>query len=84
MINGSQRSYVLTTLMKDVEIATIRTKYIAVGTSEASTTKCLPRDAVNITVMDRTDQENIYIEPIIENKKCNPKNYKEGRDAGRE
>ena len=70
--------------MKDVEIATIGTEYMAVGTSEASTTKCLPKDAVNITVMDRTDQESTYTEPIIENKKCNPKNYKERRDAGRE
>ena len=37
----------------------------------ASTTECLPRDIVTITVSDRADQQSIEIEPIVVEKICN-------------
>ena len=47
---GSQRTYILRTSVDVIEAETIRTEYLAVGTFEASTTECLPRDVVRITV----------------------------------
>ena len=40
---------------------------------EASTTECLPRDVVNITVSDRAGQQNRQIVPIVVEKMCNSK-----------
>ena len=37
----------------------------------ASTTECLPRDVISITVSDRADQGSIQIEPILLEKICN-------------
>ena len=59
-------------LVDTIEAETIRTEYLAVGTFGASTTECLPRDVVSITVSERTDQESIQIEPIVVEKICNP------------
>ena len=70
--SGSQRTYVSRTLVDAIEAETIRTEYLAVGTFGASTTECLPRDVVSITVSDRADQESIEIEPIVVEKICNP------------
>ena len=63
--SGSQRTYVLRTLVDAIEAETIRTEYLAVGTFEASTTKCLPKDVVSITVSDKADQESIQIKPNV-------------------
>ena len=54
-----------------IEAEAIRTEYLAVGTFGASTTECLPRDVVRITVSDRPDQESIQIELIVLEKICN-------------
>ena len=59
-------------LVDTIEAETIRTEYLAVGTFGASTTECLPRDVVSITVSERADQESIQIEPIVVEKICNP------------
>ena len=59
-------------LVDTIEAETIRTEYLAVGTFGASTTECLPRDTVSITVSDRADQESIQREPIVVEKICNP------------
>ena len=45
---------------------------MAVGTFGASTTECLTRDVVSITVSDRADQEHIQMEAIVVEKICNP------------
>ena len=63
--SGSQRTYVSRTLVDAIEAETIRTEYLAVGTFEASTTKCLPKDVVSITVSDKADQESIQIKPNV-------------------
>ena len=63
--SGSQRTYVSRILVDAIEAETIRTEYLAVGTFGASTTVCLPRDVVSITVSDRADQESIQIEPLL-------------------
>ena len=68
----SQRTYVSRILVDTIEAETIRTEYLAVGTFGASTTECLPRDVVSITVSERADQESIQIEPIVVEKICNP------------
>ena len=70
--SGSQRTYISRTLVDAIEAETIRTEYLAVGTFGASTTECLPRDVVRITISDRADQESIQIEPIVVEKICNP------------
>ena len=70
--SGSQRTYVSKTLVDAIDAETIRTEYLAVRTFGTSTTGCLPRDIVSITVSDRTDQESIEIEPIVVEKICNP------------
>ena len=70
--SGSQCTCVLRTLVDAVEAETIRTEYLAAGTFGASTTECLPRDVVSITVSDRADEESIQIEPIVVEKICNP------------
>ena len=57
--SGSQRTYVSRTLADAIEAETIRKEYLAVGTFEASTTECLSRDVVSITVSDKADQESI-------------------------
>ena len=70
--SGSECTYVSRTLVDTVKAETIRTEYLAVGTFGASTTECLPRDVINITVSDRADQKSIQIEPIVVEKIWNP------------
>ena len=60
------------TLVDAIEAETIRIEYLAVGTFGASTTECLPRDVVSITISDRADKESSQIEPIVVEKICNP------------
>ena len=64
--------HVLRTLVDAIEAETIRIEYLAVGTFGASTTECLPRDVVTITISDRADKESSQIEPIVVEKICNP------------
>ena len=59
--SGSQHTYVSRTLVVAIETETIRTEYLAVGAFGASTTECLPRDVISITVSDRADQERIEL-----------------------
>ena len=70
--SGSQLTYVSRTLVEAIVAETIRTEYLAVGLFGASTTECLPRDVVSITVPDRADQESIQIKLIVVEKICNP------------
>ena len=70
--SDNEHTYILITLVDAIESETIRTEYLGVETFGASTTECLSRDVVSITVSDRTDQEGIQIEPIVVEKICNP------------
>ena len=70
--SGSQRTYVLRTLVDAIEAETIRTEYLAVRMFGASTTECLPRDVASITISDRADLESIQVEPTVVEKRCNP------------
>ena len=70
--SGSQRTYVSRTLVDAIEPETIRADYLAVGTFGVSTTECLPRDVISITVSERAYQEIIQIEPIVVEKMYNP------------
>ena len=59
------RIHVSRTLVDTIEAEAIRTEYLAVGTFGASTTECLSKDVIGITVSDRANQESIQIEPIV-------------------